>query len=687
MTQRGTADFETTGTISMTVDVPGRIRNVNIATKHGLLPLFEAVVNSIHAIQDEYGIQAPELGEITVVLNRVRDPVLTGISGRVPAARIWSITVEDNGSGFNDRNWGSFLTADSPAKLDRGGKGIGRFTWLKVFEEARVRSVFRDGAEFRERVFRFVPRPTAIENLRESTPSLEKAKLRTEIELYGVLPRFHVALRKSLDHVVARLFEHCFPYLVLGGCPSIKVCERTGDGAPSECVLLSSRLADLTLNDTESIQIGDHTLQVRHVQQKGYGLKHKAHLCGNNRVVKSLSLAEISELTPEPLVLASGPAVHQVFVTGPALDESVDSSRTGFDFATDDDDDDPDLLSTSNELHMRNLKLAIGDVVNNKLADLLAAESARNLELIRKHIKTVQPEYGSLMQRAPHLLRKIRYVENTEQMDVELYKASQALEVEARRRQSRTLARIQAGEDVEQVVEELQVVAADALASGQTNLMRYVIKRRTTLEILSGLISSYGGQAMEKEVHSLVFPMKTDNDSVGLFDHNLWLLDDALAFYEFVASDQAFSEIDVAPASSRRRPDILAFKTGDPFQHVALIELKRPDRNDNPVTQLVDQAGLLRDGGKKDIKGRTMPKLPLSVRIDGFAVCTLSEKLTKAMRRGPGEMKEAEGQARWYGAVADLNLTIEVLDYSAFFRRAVQRNHPFFVQLNLPPMS
>jgi len=46
-------------------------------------------------------------------------------------------------------------------------------------------------------------------------------------------------------------------------------------------------------------------------------------------------------------------------------------------------------------------------------------------------------------------------------------------------------------------------------------------------------------------------------------------------------------------------------------------------------------------------------------------------------------MKEVEGEARWYGSLSSLNMTIEVLDFTAFIRRAQQRNQAFFRALGL----
>jgi hypothetical protein len=40
-------------------------------------------------------------------------------------------------------------------QLTRGGKGLGRFTWLKAFDHAKIESIFKDDHGFHIRSFTF----------------------------------------------------------------------------------------------------------------------------------------------------------------------------------------------------------------------------------------------------------------------------------------------------------------------------------------------------------------------------------------------------------------------------------------------------------------------------------------------------------------------------------------------------
>ena len=60
------------------------------------------------------------------------------------SAPIKSFKITDNGIGLDDDNFDSFNTAFSRRKVASGGKGLGRITWLKAFEGAKIESIFRD---------------------------------------------------------------------------------------------------------------------------------------------------------------------------------------------------------------------------------------------------------------------------------------------------------------------------------------------------------------------------------------------------------------------------------------------------------------------------------------------------------------------------------------------------------------
>jgi len=81
-----------------------------------------------------------------------RDPVLPGVD---MDGDVNDFTVIDNGIGFNEGNLDSFFTSDTQYKLSRGGKGIGRFIWLKAFKYAEIESHYRESGKLVKRAFKF----------------------------------------------------------------------------------------------------------------------------------------------------------------------------------------------------------------------------------------------------------------------------------------------------------------------------------------------------------------------------------------------------------------------------------------------------------------------------------------------------------------------------------------------------
>jgi Histidine kinase-, DNA gyrase B-, and HSP90-like ATPase len=120
-----------------------------------LLPLFEAIVNSIHSIEQ------------AVINDGYIDIYIERESG-ILASELWSIknfTIVDNGIGFNEDNFKSFKTPYTTFKESKGSKGVGRFLWLKAFNSVSIESFYsEDRVNFR-RTFDFIISEDGVENL------------------------------------------------------------------------------------------------------------------------------------------------------------------------------------------------------------------------------------------------------------------------------------------------------------------------------------------------------------------------------------------------------------------------------------------------------------------------------------------------------------------------------------------
>ena len=132
--------------MSIKTNLGGRLRNTSLPLSHGLMPLFDAVVNSIHSIEEKDELSGSDSpSDIVVEIERRSQGTLgIGTSDDNPE-EIIGFKVTDTGIGFNEENMESFETVDTEHKVDKGCRGVGRLLWLKAFGRVDVRSTYSRG--------------------------------------------------------------------------------------------------------------------------------------------------------------------------------------------------------------------------------------------------------------------------------------------------------------------------------------------------------------------------------------------------------------------------------------------------------------------------------------------------------------------------------------------------------------
>lgn len=278
--------------MSMNTYLEGRLRNTPLPRSHGLLPLFEAVVNSIHSIAELN--EGSSCGEITIEIIRVPQTALQLDDGKskrgAPSLEnIIGFKIIDNGAGFHDKNMESFETLDSDYKALQGCRGVGRLLWLKAFESVNIISDYLDVAigKLKRRTFSF----TAVQGIGNCKIADAAVGTRsgTCVHLDGFNKAYREKSAKTARTIANSLFEHCLWYFVRdGGSPQIRIKDDL------ELISLHEVYDEYMFSSAkkESIEIKGQRFELTHIKLKASSAKsHFIAWCAASRVVEEENIA------------------------------------------------------------------------------------------------------------------------------------------------------------------------------------------------------------------------------------------------------------------------------------------------------------------------------------------------------------------------------------------------------------
>lgn len=665
----------------MKIDVRGRVRNVTLAVSKPLLPLYEAIVNSIQAIEDA----APANGRITIEIARDRAHLLQDQTPE--AGEITGFVVTDNGIGFNDANYAAFETADTTYKADRGGKGIGRFLWLVAFDGVEVTSHFKAGESLRCRRFAFSIEGEGVNNMTigEST----EITPRTSIRLSGFRERFRRQCPKKPETIAAHLIEYCLQYFIRSDCPRIAVIDEAVGYEANLNELFQENMASLSQRD--QFTINGHEFRLLHVRlSRRHAAEHLVHFCANSRVVKSEDLAGHVPNLVKHLQDENGDGfIYAAYVDSEVLDGSVNSERTAFLISA----DDSELLSE--DITWKDILAGVFEKCREYLSPYTEPIRLKKRERIERFVASEGPMYRPILKYIEDKMDLIDPEISDEGLDMSLYEAYHAVQVELKAQGEALVQRDAQDEEWEEFQRQLAEYFAKVSDINKSDLARYVCHRRAVLDFLQRQLSvkSNGKYRREDRVHQVVFPMRRTSNDVLFQDHNLWLLDEKLVYHAFLASDKPLGSMPGTEIDSAKEPDIIvfdkacAFGTGDPpYSAITIVEFKRPMRTDysgvdNPFVQVRGYITAIREGKARTASGRDVPLASPEVPFYCYIVCDPSQKLSELAY--DFELEKTPDNEGFFGYKRQYKAYFEVVSYTKMLIEAKRRNVAFFDKLGL----
>lgn len=669
----------------MKVDFAGRIGNVTLPYSKALLPLFEAVVNSIHAIEDT---RDPK-GAIRIHIKRkegqMRQPLLTG--GGYEARTITGFIVEDNGIGFTEENFNSFDTSDSTLKKSRGAKGVGRFMWAKAFDDVHIWSVFGTNGTRQVRKFKFSLQQDGIYN--HTIEPGDQHERKTRIELVGYKDAYEKECPRKADTIAAKIVEHCLVSFLGSSCPTI---ELRDDDEP-ELINLNDKFAETIKPNarTETFKIGDYHFDIKHLRlYTGENVQHTIHFCAHDRDVMHVSVhTHIPYLRHKLKDENEKPYVYYAYVSGKLLNDRVNAERTGFHLSKDAEDrslvdlSEPQLVKATLDSIRRELEPQLDtlkDQVRSKVRMLVEQKYPEYRKLLTVIDDYIDELSESIIGDPSELVFKLNEIQLRE--DLKAREALQAMLKEAP-------ANISQEKEYQRRQKQYLSTISDI---GQTRLAQYVIHRKIILELLQKRLqwNEQGEYSKEEAIHEVIFPMKDHSQGPAWERQNLWIIDEKLVFHRFLASDLPLKAIG---PDSLDRPDLLVFNKPGAFSEtedgligsVVIVEFKRPAREgyrreDSPIDQVLNYIRKLNGKEVKDALGRTI-QVAAGTAFYCYIVCDIKDKVqTFAENSG---YRLTPDQMGYFGFNPVLNAYIEIISFDKLLLDAEKRNRVLFKNLQL----
>ena len=645
-----------------------------------LFPMFEAVVNSIQAIDERFDGDVNSAGKIEIEIVRKREfqQEFDGWSGKKELP-IVSFRITDNGIGFNDANLRSFRTIASTYKIEKGCKGMGRFSWLKVFDIVRIESIYDfDGRRY-QRNIEF----SLANGLKVSEPKEVDRDVRTTVDLIGMKKSYRdsQATLKTTKKIAQRTLEHILSYFLRKANPAIVV--KDDDSLDDHEVDLQ-QIYDSWNSQirTEPIKIGDENFTLYHLKlYDTIATMHQLVLCANYRDVE---LRQIGKLIGTSVQFDENDNrfIYAAYLYGDYLDRHVDVSRTSFNLPASSVSCDKDTPVGMDEIVATVVRAA-----KSYLQAYIERLGKRKIEKVMDYIAKKNPALRSAVKYCPESLDDIDVDEDEAKIDEVLYGYKGRAEFKMRARGEALLKRRDGENDgAEKKAKEL---AAQIEDFQKDSLAEYVLFRRIIIDIFQQRISAANDGSVEKEaiVHDIFFPRRLESGEVDYDKHNLWLLDDRLAFHSEAASDLPIGRR--KKKGEEDRPDIILFSENSPdspiARSVSIIEFKRPLRrnyDESPISQMLRMVKDIKaNGGKKFVNGR---ELKVSEDYTQYYCYGLFD-LTAPIRdfADAGDYAALPDGLGYYNFHSKLKASVYLIDYDKIVEDARKRNYAFFKSLGI----
>jgi hypothetical protein len=666
------------------VDIKDKVNNYPLKGENGFLfCLFEAVSNSLFSCKNEENIT------IDIIIKR--EYVTNEINKTSKDDFIQSLTIIDNGEGFTSENFNNFSRKIEASNY--GGKGLGRLSYLKVFNNINIESVFVENRDTYKRVFNFNEYTLPIEKKQQT-----EEKRTTKVLFNNIIEKYKKHTKKDIEYYFDELIKHFYIFLYYlkdhNKSFSIKITDDNGKIITKE---INNKLLE---NDEIQKDIfflkefeTEYIFEITNIKTTNISYNNSFYVVDMRSVGNN-----ILQLPPTTLKDRNGKNFnYYVYLKSNFLNKYLNSSRTEINLPTEE---------IANCISKKQILEKLQEKVNNFLSYEIAQlnkDKEKKVEAIFK-----RPENNIIFNNEKILnvifqneytkndfLNKISFTNINDKKTIQeaknfidelknktIYKINEITE---------KIDKIEKSELENKIIE----ISENVNLYNAIELSSYILYRNAILNLFEKSLEKYKNNKKQNEkfFHNLFFTQRTNNAK----NSNMWLLDDQFLYFEGT-SETEIRDIKINGEKIIRenltneenkylnefnkkrlknRVDLFFFmEKGE----CIIIELKDPkaDLNEN-ISQLDIYVQRIANFIKKELK------------IENFFTYLITDNFNKYSKpTGYKKIHSLNGFVRNSIDVTSYedNSTIanqysEVITHTDIFKRANQRNKIFFEKMGI----
>lgn len=636
-----------------------KIKNI-LSELHGisfLQPIFEAINNSLEAKATEIELH---IKTTPWMFNEPED--------QKNYKAIDSISITDNGTGFNSENIRSFCEYLSDYKAQIGCKGVGRFTWLKAFHRIEVQSKIQDNQGYNTISFVFDESfdnttPEQLEANRVfSTETLQKNE--TTIRFLGIKENYNKDADRiiSLEDFARKIKIHLLPNLVLIKQSGRKFAIHISIDEEPTGETISSDNIPIPENTTFSIEkeVAGNTIKtdfkLSYLFLNDTKSQNMHFYCANNRTVMSFGNIQEEKVS----FVAPGNDSSIFLLQSSYFDDLCNNERNAFKYIC------PKATSLGAILSWNDINSQLRKIISTVSQTKYPELADKNKDIIEK-----------LVDSNPYLagyLRKNNNIIGAMSPDALLKKAKKEFEIDKAKAQMQFTKALQNAKvdspAFKEAVEKVEHIAA-------LDLAQYIYFRQN---IINALQRTHDENSTQEDVlHHLFSKKNQETTNTSHLDSNIWLLDDKFMTYHYMASDITMKKIgefwtkDIEQEDKLKRPDLFVTFSKPETENetdCTIIEFKACGASHNEkrkaISEIWDNLGAVRDN------------FPNIRNIWGYIITSIDENLVKALKRNNFKPLFSHGENNlFYSFNGELNIHCYALSTDAIVKDANARNKVF----------